>query len=375
MNLYGIELDDKLYKHFLEFLTDSEIDAIFRAITIPPPRYYLRVNTAAISRDDLIKRLNSRGVPAFRDEHIEEAIWMPVVGPHKIPSARKIVVVDKKAAESVMMGADLYAPGVIKTDVVHRGEEVNIVADNGKVVAYGIAEIDSEKAMRERRGIYIKVIKSLYKTPKIRELPEYREGLLYSQSLPAIAVGYIARRLGVKTAVDLNAAPGGKATHLAQCGIAVLAIDRSRVKIERLRLEASRLRVNVAIDPLIHDSRYLDRDFPRLKAELALVDPPCSDIGVRPKIYHKLNYDSILTLSKYQIQFLKTSLKISKYVIYSTCTLTFLENEYVVKKANGKIIELDLPIGSPGWGCRECRRFLPHIHQTPGFFIALLAGN
>jgi tRNA and rRNA cytosine-C5-methylases len=372
MNFYGIEIDEGLYKHLLEYLSDSEIDALFREITRPPPRYYIRVNTLKTTPQELLKRLNSKGVPVYRDEVFDDALWIPVEGPFQIPSARKRVIVDKKAAESVMLGADLYAPGVVKTECVRRGEEVNVVADNGKVVAYGIAVANSDEIMKTRRGLYIKVEKSLYKTPKLRELPEYKAGLFYSQSLPAIAVGHLVRRIGASTAVDLNAAPGGKATHIAQMQIRVIAFDRSKPKIIKMKAEVERLGVESQIDILLHDSRFLDRDFPRLKAEVALVDPPCTDLGVRPKIYHKATLDAAKTLAKYQVQFLKTALKLAPYVIYSTCTLTYIENEDVVKRVKAELLDVELNIGAPGWGCPECRRFLPHVHNTPGFFLSLL---
>lgn len=51
------------------------------------------------------------------------------------------------------------------------------MADNGIVVAYGVALVSSEDILKTRRGIYIKVEKSLYKTPKLRNLAEYEEGL------------------------------------------------------------------------------------------------------------------------------------------------------------------------------------------------------
>jgi 16S rRNA (cytosine967-C5)-methyltransferase len=372
MNFYGVEIDEGLYRHLLEYLSDSEIDALFRSITTPPPRYYIRVNTAKTTPQELLKRLNSRGITTYRDEFFDDALWMPVEGPFQIPDAKKKVVVDKKAAESVMLGADLYAPGVIKTDRIKKGEEVNIVADNGKVVAYGVAMSDSEEIMKTRQGLFVKVEKSLYKTPKIRDLPEYRDGLFYSQSLPAIAVGHVVRFLKVATAIDLNAAPGGKTTHLAQMGIRVIAVDRSRPKIAKMNSEITRLGLTTHIDILLHDSRYLDRDFPRLKAYVALVDPPCTDLGVRPKLYHKATLEAAKTLAKYQLQFLKTALKLAPYVVYSTCTITYIENEEVIKKAKAEPLDAGLSIGAPGWGCPECRRFLPHIHNTPGFFIALL---
>lgn len=375
VNFYGVEIDRALYAHLLEYMPDSEIDAMFRAIVKPPSRYYVRVNTVKISPGELAKRLSARGLEVYRDEHFEDALWMPVRGPFRIPSARKAVVVDKRAAESVMLGADLYAPGVVKTDCVRQGEEVNVVSESGVVVAHGIAAMDSEEAVKLRRGLYIRVLHSLYKTPRIRDLPEYQAGMIYSQSLPAIAVGHAVRMAGVPPGsliVDFNAAPGGKATHLAQMGYRVVAFDRSAPKMAELKREVERLGLVEMVDILLHDSRYVDRDFPRLTAGAALVDPPCTDIGVRPKIYHRVTLDAAKTLARYQLQFLRVAIKIAPVVAYSTCTLTFIENEGVIKRVRAEPLDAGLGVGAPGWGCNECRRFLPHVHDTPGFFIALL---
>lgn len=370
MRIGAIELDEPLYRSLLQFLSDTEIEAIFRALTTPPPRYYIRVNTRLVAPEELIRMLKEKGLDARRDEHLEEAVWMPVEGPFRVPSAGKTVVADKRAAESVYMGADLYAPGVLKTDEVRKGDEVNVLADNGAVVAYGIAEQSSEEVLKERKGLYIRTITSVYRVPKLRNLEEYEAGYFYDQSLPAMWVGALASGLG-RTAIDLNAAPGGKATHLAQRGLRVIAFDRSLPKIHRLRTNVERLRLWDKVDVLLHDSRYLS-DFPKLKADVALVDPPCSGLGVRPKLYETVKYRDVATLSRYQIQFLKAALRVARYVVYSTCTITFEENERVIQAAGAELLHAGVPTASRGWDCPQCVRFLPHLHGTPGFFIAIL---
>lgn len=365
-----IRVDEPLYRSLLQFLSDSEVEDMFRSLAAPPPRYYIRVNTALIEPEELVRRLRDRGVEVRRDEHLREALWAPVEGPFEVPSARKEVVAEKRAAESVYMGADLYAPGVLKTDSVKRGEEVNVVAENGMVVAYGIAERDSESAMRDRRGLYVRTLVSVYRVPKLRGLEEFEAGYFYHQSLPAMWAGAIAARLG-SAAIDLNAAPGGKATHLAQRGLRVIAFDRSPQKIAKLKANVGRLRLWDKVDLLLHDSRYLE-DFPRLKADVALVDPPCSDLGVRPKLYETVKYSDVVALSRYQVQFLKAALKAARHVVYSTCTITYEENEHVVKAVDAELVEVEVPAAGRGWGCGQCVRFLPHLHGTPGFFIAVL---
>lgn len=146
-------------------------------------------------------------------------------------------------------------------------------------------------------------------------------------------------------------------------GLRVYAVDRSWPKINKLKREACRLGLENCIDIFLHDSRFIDRDFPKLRAEVALVDPPCTDLGVRPKLYHRVSFKNIKTLSRYQIQFLKTALKISPFVIYSTCTITALENESVVEKSGAEVLETGLPVGAPGWGAIIVKDFSP-IYTT-----------
>ncbi|CCC81393.1 RsmB/NOP family class I SAM-dependent RNA methyltransferase [Thermoproteus tenax] len=372
----GIRLDYLLYKHLLEFLSERELEALFELAKRPPSRYYIRVNTSKITPEALLSAL-SRNIEVRRDEHIGEALWIPVQGPFKVPEVRRRVVAEKRAAESVYMGADLYAPGVLKAPSVKAGDEVNVVSPDGQLVAYGIAEMDGDAMLKTRRGLAVRTLVSVYKAPKLRELDEYRLGYFYDQSYPAMWVGLIARALGASTAIDLNSSPGGKTTHLAQYGIRVIAVDRSRPKVDKIRENAERLGLTSLIDLLEHDSRYLDRDFPRLKAEIALVDPPCTDLGVRPKLGHTVTMIDVETLARYQRQFLSVASRIARYIIYSTCTLTYQENEenitWATRELGLEVLDIDPPRSVHGWGaCPLCRRSMPTHFDAPGFFLALL---
>ncbi|MEZ0247692.1 MAG: RsmB/NOP family class I SAM-dependent RNA methyltransferase [Thermoproteus sp.] len=371
----GIKIDVELYKSLLQYLSDKEVEAILTAIRRPPSRYYIRANTAKISPEALLASL-SKKFPVYRDEYLKEALWIPVRGPFEVPTARKIVVAEKRAAESVYMGSDLYAPGVLKAADVKKGDEVNVASPDGQIVAYGISEMDGLDMIKTRRGLAVRVLKSVYEAPKLRGLEEFEAGYFYDQSMPAMWVGALAKRLGAKTAIDLNAAPGGKTTHLAQLGIRVVAFDRSRPKVQKVLENARRLGLEPLIDVLVHDSRYVDRDFPLLRVDVALVDPPCSDLGVRPKLSYSISMRDVETLARYQRQFISVAARAADYVIYSTCTLTYLENEGNAAWASRELgltpLEVDVPRTVDGWGCRQCRRFMPHIFDAPGFFIAVL---
>ncbi len=384
----GIFIDKDLYKHLLEYLKDSSIENLFRSIRRPTSRYYVRVNTLLIDSYEMYKILREKKYKIHLDEHIPEALWFEVEGPFKIPSARKIVVADKYAAESVYVGANLYAPGIVKAKGVSKRDEVLIIAPTGEEVAYGIAEMSEDEIRKKRRGLAIRVIVSRYRVPSLRELEEYKKGLIYDQSIAAQWVSKILNPNYNELIVDMNCAPGGKLSHIIQlCSKArVIGIDRSMPKMMNTKETLERLKMYHICDIVLHDSRYIDIDFPKLleRVDKVLIDPPCSSLGVRPKLIDVKTMRDIEILQKYQIQFLKPAYKILKrggLLIYSTCTITVLENEKVIEEATklGFNIEyVDIPykeIGLSGnsWDYMVAR-FMPHIHDfSPGFFIAVLS--
>ncbi|MGC9071867.1 MAG: RsmB/NOP family class I SAM-dependent RNA methyltransferase, partial [Acidilobus sp.] len=83
-----------------------------------------------------------------------------------------------------------------------------------------------------------------------------------------------------------------------------------------------------------------------------------------------------ITLSRYQIQFIKEAHRLLKpggRLVYSTCTLTDVENEWVVQQALGIGFEMESPSRLPRWASFNGLglRFSPE-DGMPGFFISLL---
>jgi 16S rRNA (cytosine967-C5)-methyltransferase len=244
----------------------------------------------------------------------------------------------------------------------------------------------SEDEIRKRRkGLAVRILVSRYRAPSLRELDEYKRGLIYDQSLPAQWVAHVLNPRSGELIVDMNCAPGGKLTHFAQVGNCwILGFDRSMPKVSETLEHVRRLSLSTYIDVQLHDSRYLDVDFPRLvgKVDKVLIDPPCSSLGVRPKLIDVKTYEHIEITFRYQVQFLKPAYKLLKrggLLLYSTCTVTPLENEVIVEhavKLGFEVEYVDIPYKEVGITGHEwaymVARFHPHVHDTPGFFIALL---
>jgi 16S rRNA C967 or C1407 C5-methylase (RsmB/RsmF family) len=119
-----------------------------------------------------------------------------------------------------------------------------------------------------------------------------------------------------------------------------------------------------------------------------LLDPPCSALGLRPKLFvGQTTMDQFISFSNYQKRFIKPVVDLLKpggTLVYSTCTLFGHENEGMVRfilknHPEMKLQPIQMPLGSPGLpnqglapdDCAKVRRFDPTVIDTTGFFIAV----
>jgi len=353
------------------------------AVKRPCYRYYFRVNTLKASVREVKSRLRAQGIKVFQDRRIPEALYVQVDGPFTVPLYEKRVVVDRATAESVLQGAHVYAPGVKSCKKLKVGDHVTVIDEMGQPVGSGKALMSETQVLTARRGLAIWVTDHVYRAPSLRELEEYQLGLIYPQSLPAILTTVVLKPEPWMTVADLNCSPGGKLSHVCQLTgnqAKVYGMDRSKRKVKRTEEVLKRLGCrNVTL--MIQDTRYVDVDHPNLQVDSCLVDPPCSSLGVTPKLHLNLKRKTVQALSAYQIQFLKAASRILKpggKLVYSVCTFTVEECENVVRQAENFGLQL-IPqkpfIGSGGFRealseWRLVQRFHPHIHGT-GYFIAL----
>jgi 16S rRNA C967 or C1407 C5-methylase (RsmB/RsmF family) len=118
-----------------------------------------------------------------------------------------------------------------------------------------------------------------------------------------------------------------------------------------------------------------------------LLDPPCSALGLRPKLQVAATFKDLQKHVKYQRQFVREAVSLLKpggTMTYSTCTIHAAENEGMVRHVldeypEMKLVNVGIDIGLPGLpgvGLRESerglvRRFDPSdVADTMGFFVA-----
>jgi ribosomal RNA methyltransferase Nop2 len=225
--------------------------------------------------------------------------------------------------------------------------------------------------------------------------PEYLAGQYMLQAaaslLPVIS---LAPKEGQKI-LDVAAAPGGKTTHICQMmknsGI-VVANDSNGERLKALSANVHRLGCSNVVTV-----NYDGRELPAVCSNMdrVLLDAPCTGTGIiskDPKVKMTKTLQEMYKATKLQKELLLAAIDCCKYksednyIVYSTCSVLVEENEavidYALKKRQVRLVDTGLPFGRPGLTkcghmrfhptVAKCKRFLPHIHNLDGFFVAKL---
>lgn len=221
---------------------------------------------------------------------------------------------------------------------------------------------------------------------------EYFRGCYHVQGLTSMFPALILDPQPGDRLLDMCAAPGGKATHLAQLTqnrALIVANDVTHHRIGILRSHSDRLGITSIVV-----TRYQGQSFPmRMQFDRILLDPPCSAEGTyrtgkRPPLTEdpQVSY----RLQRLQQMLLNRALELLRpggTLVYSTCTYAPEENEAVLHQAvesgRAEIVPIDVPFPyAPGlevWdgqrfhpSLEQAARFYPHLLDSWGFFIACL---
>jgi 16S rRNA C967 or C1407 C5-methylase (RsmB/RsmF family) len=376
-----LQLDSEMESRLRE-IYGARINKVLSAMQAMPSRYYFRINTLKARREEIIQSMISSGLRAEPHEQLEDGAFLH---PHqsKVETVGNIVEADRVAAEAVQLGAHLYAPGVKRCHGLRPGMKVTVVDGTGTPVGSGLSHQSETSILTYRQGVAVEIKISRTGLPSIMETQWYADGQIHLQSLPAILTSHILDPKPGETIVDLNCAPGGKTSHICQLTgnqARIIGFDRNKQKIRRA--EELMNRMGCANYQLIsHDSRYVHLDY-NIKADRVLVDPPCTALGVIPKLAIETTMRNVENSADYQRQFLTAASRIAKKggtVVYSVCTISKEECEDVVgfaEKELGLELEEQTPfLADAGFDPDHLtQRFNPDIHET-GYFIARFIKN
>ncbi len=376
-----LKLDPELESRLRE-VYGPRTNRVLSSMVALPSRYYFRINTLKARRDDVIQSMGANGLSAEAHVQLDDAAFLHPQSA-KVETDGIVVEADRFAAEAVQLGAHLYAPGVKRCHGLRPGMKVAVVDEYGTPVGSGVSHQSETSVLTYRQGVAVEIKISRTGLPSIMESTWYTDGHIHLQSLPAILTSHVLDPKPGETIVDLNCAPGGKTSHISQITrnqAHVIGFDRNRKKIQKAKEHMQRMGcTNYRL--IAHDSRYVHLDY-SIKADRVLVDPPCTALGIVPKLGIETTVQNVESSADYQKQFLNAASHITKKdgtIVYSVCTITKEECEDVVSFAEKELrltLEVQFPLlGEKGFDPDHlAQRFNPDSHGT-GYFIARFIKN
>mmetsp|Transcript_17380 Transcript_17380/g.36703 ORF Transcript_17380/g.36703 Transcript_17380/m.36703 type:complete len:552 (+) Transcript_17380:218-1873(+) len=356
------------------------------------------------------------------------------------PMTHRVVVVDRFCGEAVLRGANIFVKGIICADAgIWKGEEIAVYADirlsksksltrglllenySGRCVFLGIGISCCKRSeyFSQSTGIGVRMTQTA--GPPQPPLNGVLGGKMMLQNLPSIVVGKALDPQKGDAILDMCCAPGGKTSHLASLmnndGF-IIACDKSRKKMISVRdffqsmgatciiplaLDSTKSLLELQSsqcwrspkeivdaassskkDGLLDVEGFYSDSFDRI-----LLDPPCSALGLRPKLLIEAQTSAdLMKHAEYQRHFVRNAIPLLKSggtMTYSTCTINTAENEEMVKFILSEFpcmklvpISPELPgcAGLPGVGLTDqqrgmVKRFDPSGEaDTMGLFAA-----
>jgi 16S rRNA (cytosine967-C5)-methyltransferase len=181
----------------------------------------------------------------------------------------------------------------------------------------------------------------------IRELPGYDSGWFCVQDESAMRVASALAPEPSESVLDLCAAPGGKATHLAELmgdRGRVVACDADARRLAIVQELARRLGLASVETCLLSE----EQSAPPGPFDKVLVDVPCSNTGVlgrRPEARWRLRPEDLRHLVALQARLLRQGIdrvRPGGVVVYSTCSIEPEENRGVVEAVVKEVPEMRL---------------------------------
>jgi len=220
-------------------------------------------------------------------------------------------------------------------------------------------------------------------SPGIAALPAYRDGWFLVQDEAAQLISFLLSPEPAERVLDACAAPGGKATHIAELmgdRGEVVALESDAKRIGRIRENCSRLGITIVRPKTGDAAKYNEGPFDRI-----LIDAPCSGLGVlrrHPDGRWSKTEESIKERAALQKKILGNCAKLLKpggVLVYATCTTEPEENEDVVNAflaSSGGAFRVDDPLlhlpapAFPLVGPDGFLRTFPDAPAMDGFFGA-----
>jgi len=235
-----------------------------------------------------------------------------------------------------------------------------------------------------------KIIKEFY---NLGSSHEFLQGYYYLQNIASMLSAIILDPKPYDTVIDMCAAPGSKATHLAQImenkGNLIL-IDRNKNRIPALEINLRRMGI---INSIVINMDAVGLSKLNIKVDRVLLDAPCTGEGLirqdplRKKSKKQKDLEKMASVQKKLLKSGLNALKSGGTLLYCTCSIAPEENEFVINNVLDELKNFNIGKISNNYGVnglteafgkdlnenlKYSRRLYPHIHDTIGFYYCLI---
>ena len=217
-------------------------------------------------------------------------------------------------------------------DFFSGGESYNTYRIN--TIKKDIASV--HKTLDDANIVYTALDEAIITKQSLIHTDLFRSGIIIAQDYSSMQVAKVAYEPRFKDVLDCCSAPGGKSLHMASLmnnSGNILSCDIYQTKLNKINDNAKKLGVT-NITTL--EASAIDYDYNK-EFDLVICDVPCSGLGVirhKPDLKLRMTIDKINEINKLQKDIIN---HVCKYVknggalVYSTCTINKLENEWLIK--------------------------------------------
>jgi 16S rRNA (cytosine967-C5)-methyltransferase len=210
----------------------------------------------------------------------------------------------------------------------------------------------------------------------ITHLKGFADGSWWVQDMAATIPALLLGDVKDKRVIDSCAAPGGKTAQLAAKGAIVTAIEMSKERINVLKSNLNRLKLQA--DCINIDAGQYSPEF---KVDAILLDAPCSATGTirrHPDVAWHKKPEDIVRLQEIQHKLLNHALDILKdggVLVYAVCSLQPEEGEQQISRILSERNDVSLsPVDSVLiGGMKECITKRGEVRTLP-FYLAESGG-
>lgn len=357
---------------------------LIQALKKPPMYKSIRINTIKSDPKKVQEALHKIEGIEVTSSKLEEALLIKIQGPFEVSKTEKTIVAKDKSSEKVMLGSNLYRPGIkqIKSKIA-KGDKVNIETQFGETIAYGTSMISS-RDKESMPSLTVRVEESKYQLVNLHNLEVFQRGwaypapLLSTQAikwLDPLSETILCIFPDYRDLVQIITTSNGNAE--------IAVITESKTEEDMIQKGLRNINMGDWITKLKWSKKKRLPYLTKKSFDAALFSPKSSKIGIRPRISGYLKESDIIRLKREARRNIEQTLPLLKNdgrMLYLVPSLDPGEGEeniqYLINEFGLEAFARQRTVGHPGVDgyplSNRVLRSYPDKDEDEGWFASLL---